>query len=77
MKAQGLKEEFSRDYKKDSRDDLPAPINSPQKDDDGQKEFFADEYKREGAFLLGHRVEGKSDNDAELKTSVIQDDKDD
>lgn len=47
----------------------------PSKSDDGQKQFFTDEYRHEGAFLINHKVQGSDEgqDDLELKTSVTQD----
>ena len=42
--------------------------------DDGQKQFFRDEYRREGEFLINHKAAESENNEEELKTSVTKND---
>ena len=88
IKEQGLKEEYSKDYKSTTDDKklfdkrTENTVNSESSDakarelkkDDGQKEFFRDEYRREDAFLVKHKVAENGDNEVELKTSVTKSD---
>ena len=75
VKAQGLKEEFGKDYKK-PQGNTTGTASTPQSSDDGQKAFFTDEHQRQGAFLFNHKVEGNNDNNVELKSSVQKNEKD-
>ena len=78
-----MKEEFGKDYMKSvelkSSVELKPSVTEtkPKTIDDGQREFFTPEYRREGAFLLNHKVENNNSNNVELKTSVTNDKKED
>ena len=87
VKEQGLKEEFGKDYmsntkeklfdvKTDGDESAEEKTNDP-KYDDGQKQFFQDEYRREGAFLINHKVAENNNSEVELKTSVTKNDETD
>ena len=64
-----MKEEFCKDYKPSVEDKSKNDLPNENKDD-GQKQFFTDEYKNAGAFLINHKVTNGDVGDVELKSSV-------
>lgn len=70
-----MKEEFCKDYKPPVEDNSAKNLSTEGKGD-GQKQFFTDEYKNEGAFLINRKVTNGDDGEVELKTSVKPNDTD-